>query len=86
MSPGSLDKSLSTRKSEVAEVEAHLFENFDASFVTLSNIVKSEARNLTKEGKIKQSEVHNYTAEKAPHQELSVRSCQLMKATNCILI
>ena len=48
------------------EIEADFFERFDPSFVTLSNMVRNETRNLVKERKIKQSEVHNYTFEKAP--------------------
>ena len=49
-----------------AELEADFFESFDTFFVTLLNMVKNKARNLVKEGKIKQSEVHNYISEKAP--------------------
>ena len=46
-----------------AEVEADFFESFDASFAKLSNMIKNEAWNLVKEGKIKHSKVHNYISE-----------------------
>ena len=42
-----------------AEVEADFFESFDTYFANLSNMIKNEAWNLVKEGKVKQSEVHN---------------------------
>ena len=59
-------------KKKNAEIEVDFFESFDASSLILSNMVKNEARNLVKEGKIKQYII--IFPEMPPHQEMSIRS------------